>query len=475
MAFIENFLFPLVDELRELGIICSFGLRYPGASRNNLLQAFTPRHRGTLVTSLRKLADLATAGLIDAAQLELSIPLRWPGRMRTSAMERMKEVARNWLACARRCKLHEPSRRSWVGCLAEAEFPHLNASNCHQLPTFSGGRSLGDTALLPEKGSRYGLEFYDATASIGGIISLRTQDETWRASMLLVRREGSVAIFSTEDDAAATRTSISVGGIGFKLCGEQIVVSFDGPVLFVPDALACVNLERALALGHLVNASVTLRLRPHSGSWPHVANEMIGGGLFAQGSRFGRTEGQVQLNGQTFRIDTFGRIGRSPNYGASIAPQSACSLTTWVYLATPSAPIFLEMQAVEGKGESTQDKSVRIWKNQAKIPGELRALELRGQDRTNIPDTIRATVWMEDYQELNLEGRVATCLVLAHASNRDTSPIYTTLGFTVFPMSSVKGVGTFWLTGPERPPWVAKRVLEEARTEGLGGSEHPSS
>src|SRR5690606_17122256 len=62
------------------GIATAFGARYPGRHPNNLLQLF---RRGTPhPAATTPLADWVAAGRIEAVQLELGIPLRWPGAER---------------------------------------------------------------------------------------------------------------------------------------------------------------------------------------------------------------------------------------------------------------------------------------------------------------------------------------------------------------------------------------------------------
>src|ERR1700719_836512 len=86
-SFINGPLLNLVESLRSSGIKPSFGLRYPGAGANNLLQAFTRRHTSSPVEALRRLAALNARGALEAVQLELSVALRMPGRLRTETID----------------------------------------------------------------------------------------------------------------------------------------------------------------------------------------------------------------------------------------------------------------------------------------------------------------------------------------------------------------------------------------------------
>src|SRR5439155_5118450 len=64
------------------GIAMSIGTRYPASHRNNLLQLFTPGRCDSDNPHVRQLAHWAAGGRVHAVQLELGIPLRWPGEWR---------------------------------------------------------------------------------------------------------------------------------------------------------------------------------------------------------------------------------------------------------------------------------------------------------------------------------------------------------------------------------------------------------
>src|SRR6266849_321333 len=80
--FINGPLTDLAQRLSGHGIKPSYGMRYPGGGLQNLLQAFSSRHRESAVVALRKLSEASISGVVDAAQLELSVALRMPGELR---------------------------------------------------------------------------------------------------------------------------------------------------------------------------------------------------------------------------------------------------------------------------------------------------------------------------------------------------------------------------------------------------------
>lgn len=83
-AFVDQRLRPLQDAAAAQGITVTIGSRYPAAHPNNLLQLFRRDggdgggHDGVPCP----LAVLLRTASVEAVQLELAIPLRWPGRRR---------------------------------------------------------------------------------------------------------------------------------------------------------------------------------------------------------------------------------------------------------------------------------------------------------------------------------------------------------------------------------------------------------
>jgi len=78
-AFAASAVPALVSACAARGIVATVGARYPARGRENLVQLFTPRYRNDPRPIVRRLAALGAA---DALQLELGVPLRWPGTWR---------------------------------------------------------------------------------------------------------------------------------------------------------------------------------------------------------------------------------------------------------------------------------------------------------------------------------------------------------------------------------------------------------
>src|SRR5271163_117744 len=90
--FINGPLAGLADRLHRHGIKPTYGMRYPGGGLQNLLQAFTARHRESQHAALRAISETAMTGVVDAAQLELSVALRMPGELRARCEDAIAEV-----------------------------------------------------------------------------------------------------------------------------------------------------------------------------------------------------------------------------------------------------------------------------------------------------------------------------------------------------------------------------------------------
>ncbi|MBE3603515.1 hypothetical protein IMX07_07745 [bacterium] len=92
--FISGPVSAITERLDRAGIAATFGMRYPGGARQNLLQAFTPRHRASDIPAVRRLAALAADGAVDAIQLEMSVAVRMPGPLRAKGIAAIAESFR---------------------------------------------------------------------------------------------------------------------------------------------------------------------------------------------------------------------------------------------------------------------------------------------------------------------------------------------------------------------------------------------
>src|SRR4051794_38931887 len=91
-AFLESHVRRLQRAGRASGAAITIGARYPAAQPSNVLKLFTPARIDDPDPRIARLARLAPC--TEAAQLELGIPLRWPGRRRDAFVAVLADVFR---------------------------------------------------------------------------------------------------------------------------------------------------------------------------------------------------------------------------------------------------------------------------------------------------------------------------------------------------------------------------------------------
>lgn len=200
------------------GIATAFGARYPGRHPNNLLQLF---RRGTPhPAAATPIADWVAAGRIEAVQLELGIPLRWPG------------ADRERFVTALRSAFDEPTPRV----------------RTRRRPP-SAAPANGITRPLA-------LQAYDPAADIGVSARLDPLPDGIAARLLLFLGRERVALFTGDAAAADAATLLP------RLTAEPdgLRLRFRGALIATDDGRRYVDLEDALAASQLLTADVDLHL-----------------------------------------------------------------------------------------------------------------------------------------------------------------------------------------------------------------------
>lgn len=236
------------------GLRVTYGERYPASHHNNLVQLF--RHRGGRPLPVgARLAEWAAAGRVHGVQLELGIPLRWPGAM----------------------------RERFVAAAGRAFGP----------PAFSPSAAVPPRpASSPsQEAEPAALEFYDPGCGIGFSASLgvdrRRSMATARLLVLSGRRQA--ALFVGENPQARPHGQ---DGPRFESAAGRIRLRFDGHVLELEDGAEYVRLEDAFARSTLVPLQADLELR-----------DTTRGG-------HGRVVGAIRSASRSWRIDCHG-FGRA--------------------------------------------------------------------------------------------------------------------------------------------------------------------
>lgn len=222
----------------------TYGDRYAARSPNNLLQVFR-RARGA---ARGRLASWLDAGRVEAVQLELGVPLRWPGKFRDAFLDAATEV-----------------------------FGSAHAGDV----TCASNAGEGASPL-----SRRALQAYDPRAGIGVVAGVGPIGEGALGGRLLVFPGGQVLELFTGEARGASGSS--VGDLRLEEDGDRLALRFAGPALHVEDAAAYLDTESALAASRLAEVSVDLDFLPLCGR------------------AYGAVRGHVIVDGRAVAVDTHG-------------------------------------------------------------------------------------------------------------------------------------------------------------------------
>jgi hypothetical protein len=221
------------------GFTAHFGERYPARHPNNLLQIF---RCGAPGASAPQLARWRAEGRVEAVQLELGMPLRWPG----------------------------PIRSAFVAAVAAA-FGETDGAR---------DASPDGTSLAPQPG---GIQFYDPQAELGLTARVDCANTHIASRLLIFIGRRRLALFIGED-ALGHRS----GAHGLHVLPEAdgFRLRFAGTALMCDDGALYIELEHAFAASRL--CPVHLDVRFHSGPIRHC----------------GSVSGWVEVDGERRRIAT---------------------------------------------------------------------------------------------------------------------------------------------------------------------------
>jgi hypothetical protein len=249
-AYVTTRLAAFRRSCEEAGVRVTYGERYPASHHNNLVQLFR-RDGGRALPVGARLAAWAAEGRAHGVQLELGIPLRWPGATR----ERFVAVA--------------------AGIFGPAAPRPAEHARPRAAPSRLGAESPA------------ALEFYDPGCGLGFSSSVgadrRRSPVTARLLVLSGRR--SAALFVGENPEPH---AFAHDGPRFERRDDGVRLRFEGHLLQLEDARAYVRLEDAFAASTLVPFQVELTFGPTT----------CGG--------HGRVVGRVRSPERSWRIDCHG-------------------------------------------------------------------------------------------------------------------------------------------------------------------------
>jgi len=230
-AYAAQRLARLRTQCAAVGIDTTFGERYAARHPNNLLQLF--RAGAVCAAASPRLTGWVTARRVEAVQLELGVPVRWPGVWR-----------RAFLQAAAAAFTGSAGARAGVEPLvpsAAAPSPRARAR-----PT--------QPALSPPAS----LQLYDPRAGLGLTARLDGGASGVSGRVLLFLGGDRVALFLGEDPRTTGR---SRDGPDFTATPAGFELRFDGPALVADDGSLYVDLERAFAASQLCAVALELDFR----------------------------------------------------------------------------------------------------------------------------------------------------------------------------------------------------------------------
>jgi hypothetical protein len=266
-TYVHGRITPLRSHCEAAGIGVSVGARYPASHPNNLLQIFSARGLRLTDAWARRIAEWAVAGRINAVQLELGAPLRWPGAWRDRFVAAVGDTFVGTGKSATEGVRQWPSNPVTPPRVAirPASAPHPSLS----------------------------LQLYDRDADVGIVAGVSRLGSATRAARLLLFLGGQqIGLFTGEGAASAG----SVHPLRLRTVGESVELAFRGPVLVLDDARLYLDLEAALAASSLVEADLELRFL--GSSKRHVA-----------GINFGSIQGRLSLDGRSRDLAAWGFAG----------------------------------------------------------------------------------------------------------------------------------------------------------------------
>jgi len=221
-------------ELHARGVSAAIGRRYTASGRDNAAQLFSGRHAGHEDARVRSLARLSLDGRVDAAQLELGIPLRWEGTLRAGLLDGLCAA----LNATCQAKVAAGSARSWTQQAVVGKEDHLELE-----------AGYGLQAVLDAEGT---------TSLFCGVEA--GSPTSMAARFCIVATDGSMMLLVGEAEWSGERGRYALEGFSWTAedDGRRITIRLRAPMIRYPTHEAYLDLEEGLAASTLVDADVSL-------------------------------------------------------------------------------------------------------------------------------------------------------------------------------------------------------------------------
>ncbi|HVN29539.1 MAG TPA: hypothetical protein VMT64_13670, partial [Candidatus Binataceae bacterium] len=263
------------------------------------------------------------------------------------------------------------------------------------------------------------------------------------ARIMMLLSGGRVALFTGEGKPRREGNRLSLGPLSLTSERGEMLLSFRGHAVVVPDASHYLSIERALASGRLDESmEVAIRVRPSEGNAGFDIEQLFE--AHDEASRdgavasFGQLSGSVRIDGVESSIAGFGRSGLS---FTGLGPQRFNSRRMiWACFDDIAAPIAIEMRAVSTEAE--EHRSGRILRADGWTPCAVEQVEVNTPSIAAPPIDVSAKPAGLDTPHLTLLGSIENFIPLSRPGP-DASRIFTALGFARFKMGEAEGAGMF--------------------------------
>jgi len=433
--FINGPVRELSERLRETGIIPSFGMRYPGGDRQNLLQAFTARHETSTLPPLQALAAMASRGEIDALQLEMSVTLRLPGALRARNIDALSKI------------FSSGTNGKSAGATA---IPIIRESPPRIAHKPGVAKAPSGSPI------RVGIEFFDPALRIGGMVSFDFGPGAAGGRIMVMFGGRCVAMFTAEGRAHLSGEKIALGPLSLGMDAREGGLEFRGPAVVVNDGTAYMSVERALAAGRLddsMEVSAALELCAGSSGFADLferleqaatgaANAAAGDGI-AQNlpptAAFGRLHGMVAVDGRRQTLDAVARVGVS---FSGLGPHRFDSRRmVWACFRERESHTALEARVVTLDGVAPH-QTARLVVDGQTSECDLARFDLDVPSPKEPPERIAAHFTIREQEFDALVGRPETFMALSRPGPGGVR-IWTSLGFAVYRFGTLEGAGMF--------------------------------
>jgi hypothetical protein len=284
------------EELARRGVSASIGRRYTASGRDNAAQLFSGRHADHENAVVKALAGLAIDESVDAAQLELGIPLRWKGPLREALVDGLVAALAHEAVAGK----PDASARSGNGGRRPSAIRAASRSELlAAVPRVSSGwnidarhRQAAADPPEPAYALQAVLDPETGVATFCGVES--TGPHSMAARFSLVFTDGSMMLLVGEGEWNGERGHYQLEGFDWRATDDaaRIEVRLRGPMIRYPTHDAYLDLEQGLAGSWLEHADV------------HLVAEALSPG-------HARLRGRVETLGRSWDVDTIAFLDRA--------------------------------------------------------------------------------------------------------------------------------------------------------------------